>query len=480
MSRLKKCLFIGVAFLAFATAFFYGSMFLFRQYSTDPEGELLKVLSRNRVVMLADFEHSAALPYKSVIWLFDRWLSAADANKVVPTRLTLVLEIDEKSEIYIRRYLHSGVLPGPRDLAWHPLERLEFYDDLRRIEQKIILFNSRVPESRQLAFDILGVEPPQDIRGAYTRMDSKENFEFFTKERDRLSANRVIDYAKSNPENKLVFFYGGAHLQRGLRNKDQWGLFPGETRKDYYLIQYVDEFFGRKNVFTVNQRDFPKNSTPGYTKVCKYLTGNISTASVILYSTFQENLAAQITYGGSFFDAIIVRRASLTAPIPLAAIPLREMVRVCLDRLAQLDSADGFQAKREKSYLLDCLQLATGQKFASGAEGKDWLHRGGSNFWIEADGPLKKLSGFLLESTKKRKELYKKLFLFRDEDFEEPRYETTIKKLILVSLIGTMWVGKDSERALARKLLIGETGYIGDTPGQYLVWLRKNHYDLSY
>ena len=71
--------------------------------------------------------------------------------------------------------------------AWHPLERLEFYDDLRMIEQKIILFNSRVPESRQLALDILGTEPPQDTKGAYTRMDRKENFEFFCKERDRLS-----------------------------------------------------------------------------------------------------------------------------------------------------------------------------------------------------------------------------------------------------------------------------------------------------
>lgn len=480
MSRLKKCLFIGVAFLAFASVFFYGSMFLFREYSTDPEGELLKVLSRNRVVMLADFEHSAALPYKSVIWLFDRWISAADANEVVPTRLTLVLEIDEKSEIDIRRYLHSGVLPGPRDLAWHPLERLEFYDDLRMIEQKIILFNSRVPESRQLALDILGAEPPQDTKGAWTKMDSKESFEFYCRERDRLSANRVIDYAKSNPENKLVFFYGGAHLQRGLRNKDQWGLFPKETRNDYYLIHYVDEFFGRKNVFTVNQRDFPKDSTPGYTRVCKYLTGSISTASVILYSTFFENLATRITYGGSFFDAIIVRRAPLAAPIPLAATPLREMVGVCLDRLAQLDSANGFQAKREKSYLLNCLQLTTGQKFTSGAEGKDWLHKGGSDFWIESDAPLKKLSNFLLESTKEQKELYKTLFRFCDEDFKEPRHETTIKKLILISLIGTMWVGKDSERALARRLLIEETGYIGDTPGQYLVWLRKNQYDLSY
>jgi hypothetical protein len=455
-------------------------MFLFRKYSTDPEGELLKILSSNRVVMLADFEHSAALPYKTVIWFLDRWISAADANEVVPTRLTLVLEIDEKSEIDIRRCLHSGGLPGPRDLAGHSLERLEFYDDLRMVEQKISSFNSRVPESRQLTFDILGAESPQDVRGTWTKMDAKESFEFFCRERDRLSANRVIDYAKSNPENKLVFFYGGAHLQRGLRNKDQWGLFPKETWNDYYLIHYVDEFFGRKNVFTVNQRDFPKYSTPGHAKVCKYLTGSISTTSVILYSNFVENLTSQIFFGSSFYDAIIVRRAPLAAPIPLAATPLREMVKLCLDRLDQLDSANGFHAERERSYLLDCLQLATGQEFTSGAEVKDWLHKSTYNFWIEDEVPLNKLSDFLLKSTKERKGLYKKLFRFCEEDFREPRYETTIKKLVLISLIGTMWVGSDSERALAKKLLIEETGYIGDTPGQYLVWLRKNQYDLSY
>jgi len=431
--------------------------------------------------MLADFEHSAALPYKSVIWFLQRWFFFVKQGQQGVRNLTLVLECDKYTENVIKDFMQTGIHTGPRDLAVHTsLEMLEFYEDLRSINMEILNFNQVASESMRVSFDVIGAEPPQDFEGVYTRKNQREGFKIFCRTRDRLCAERVIEYAKAHPTSRFLFFYGGAHLQRGLRNKDMWGFFPDEVWKDYYLIHFMEEHYGKENVFSAQQRDFHPKRITGHAKVCEYLTGKTSTSSVFLHSNFVENLVSKAFFGDRFDDAIIVRRAALSPPIPLSAIPLRQIVQLGIDRLGQLESANGYHANREKSFLYDSLQLATRQEFRSYSDWKGWFEKGDFKSWTETEDHISIPGEFPWTGSEKRKELYKKLFLFSEKDFQDPASIVTLRKLSIINCIGTMWLGSPSDKAHAKRILLEETNLDAETPGLYLAWLRKNLYRRNY
>ena len=79
------------------------------------------------------------------------------------------------------------------------------------------------------------------------RMSQKENELWFVNERDSVSAGGIINYVNSNPIEKILIFYGGAHLINRKISKIPivWlrTLTP-EEGMGYYLAYFLDLFDG--------------------------------------------------------------------------------------------------------------------------------------------------------------------------------------------------------------------------------------------
>jgi hypothetical protein len=58
---------------------------------------------------------------------------------------------------------------------------------------------------------------------------------------------------KSHPEEKILVFYGNAHLIKELIRKDLHTYVIRDSSMGYYLAHYLKNEFGDANVLTVNQ-----------------------------------------------------------------------------------------------------------------------------------------------------------------------------------------------------------------------------------
>lgn len=104
------------------------------------EEKIVHAFNDKKIIMLADFEHSNALPKKSVIDLLRKWKSMIQNNKCRNLKLTLVLEDDDYNMNIISKYIQSGnwgVFKKYRYLHRRTLSSLEFYDQLKDFSRKI-------------------------------------------------------------------------------------------------------------------------------------------------------------------------------------------------------------------------------------------------------------------------------------------------------------------------------------------------------
>lgn len=475
---MKKKLLFTLLFIVFCYVFVSLTFFI-RYYSIDPEGALLQALKSHKAVMLGDFCHGAALPHKTVILLLLRWLDDLKNGNKELRHLTLVLECDSSETLQIKEFIKDGNLPGAAFMAINHLEKLEFFADLGQVAAEVDKLNSHEPVNDKISFDIFGAEPPADLGGVYTRMDLNKSLEFFALDRDVLISRKILAYAKANPEQKFLIFYGSAHMLRGRRNKDLWGFLPGKDMRGHFLIHYLEEAFGRKEVFSANQGVFTTGRQLD-SRVCEFITGKDSDASMIFFSNPVEMWLTDLFSGKRPSDAIIVRRTRLIQPTFLSATPLAENVRRCLARLEQLKDATGFLAKRDVGELKKLLHYSTGKKAESTMEWQTMLDDGSFISWIEAEKMPERANKLYDSESKAFTHLFGKLLTsFRTTKNDQ---KTASESWLIRSLfcVDTMWAGNQQEKAFAKEALLKESGIDSNRPGDYLAWIRKKCFLVNY
>ena len=131
------------------------------------------------------------------------------------------------------------------------LEDFEFFGDLKHVYQMVSEINSRLSKDSSLVFDILG---PEQQLGLHNKATREEHSRWFVNERDKVSAANIIEYSKSNPDQKILVFYGQGHFTRELVDKGFGSeVIPKSERMGYMLGHNLSEHFGKASVLTVAQ-----------------------------------------------------------------------------------------------------------------------------------------------------------------------------------------------------------------------------------
>lgn len=210
------------------------------------------LLGKHQVVMLGDFGHSDAMPYYSLLNVLEAWLEDLREGQETPSRLTLVLEMDPEFAGLVAGYTKS-------ESSWEALleymlpefslETLEFVSGLRQIQNDLV----KIPGCESESLWIIGKEPESDRK---TReISEKEAFRFFVAQRDSLVANGILEHMRTNPNRRLLVFYGNAHLAGGKVNKASWAMqkVPAKESFGFFLPHYLRRVLGENEVLTVDQ-----------------------------------------------------------------------------------------------------------------------------------------------------------------------------------------------------------------------------------
>ena len=244
-------------------------------------------LCRKKVVMIGDGQHEHGTFMRLATGLLNCWIDTLEAEQnegvrvgsstgtnEIPRKLLLFVESDSEQ---IALQLHS-IRSGNTALwlknivkletEWGhrfggvSVDNIEYTVILNSILDRIARLNAHDP-SHPYDFQIIGPEgvPPYkpfdrgqtrdtaEFRKKYLEFE-QTGFNWFVHVRDTISSNGIRKALTEHPGYKGVVFYGGGHLQRGKRNKaDDGGRAYGiDSAYDYYLVHFLDGYFGRDSV----------------------------------------------------------------------------------------------------------------------------------------------------------------------------------------------------------------------------------------
>jgi hypothetical protein len=386
------------------------------------------------------------MPLKAVTSFLEVWIEALEQRNTDLHKLTLVLEKDSEDVKQMLEYIYQGDLDGVYGGgSFSSLENLEFYSDLKRVMGKIETLNQSRVKLSKINFEIIG--PESTTKEPYYQMSLEDSFDYFIKKRDQETAQYIFDYCDKRPEQKLLFFYGNAHLMRGIRNK----LPQVKTAFGYFLAHILTERFGMERVLTVNQEPgIVYFNTTRNGDVCDGLVKDKSIRSIYLQRSWLQNQFFDLLRTPTY-DATIVHRDKETPQFPLDEICSKNVVNNGIKRLEYIYSFSpkvGYLAKTEANEIIRQLKHITKENFGAAQAWRDWF-----------DNNSDAVDFFPSPVANNSKEYSKKY---------------------LPNLIGILKLGTISEKARARELLVKETGKDFSEPLDYLKWVRTNFFKVSY
>ncbi|MCL5030925.1 MAG: hypothetical protein M1480_18110 [Bacteroidetes bacterium] len=463
-----------------------------QKYFTHPNAYLVNQLANKKIIMLADFAHSYPLPYKSLIFLLDKWLEMVKSGESKSDNIVLVLEADTQEVSNLKNFIATGNLT-PLIKFWLPyntLEWIEFCEDLRNISLKVKSFNEQ-REVPKIYFDILAGETfnvfdnPEGIKR--TR---EEDAKFFVNIRDSLSAKRIINYLAKNKNKKAIIFYGNMHLIKSNVHKNVGNALPESETKGFYLAHYLIEKFGADSVLSINQWKAPKQMLEN----SPFAAAGDSNIFVYSRDITWENIPS---WRWEDFDGFILRREEQSPAHYLAYIFSKNVIEADISRMQYLEKyLPGALAERYYNEAKESLQMLTGQKFNKISEWQTWFKE--NNY----DGINR------LDSKEFEKEIFDRYYnnpadiktklLLRELGFGpaimgtqllpklewESIWKDVLPKIKYLDAVGVLWVGTTKEKIEASKYLL--TMVHGFMPGQkfkpqdYLKLYRKYYERVDY
>src|SRR4030095_5435493 len=448
----------------------------------NPEKKVAELLFQKRVVMVADYGHQNSAPRYSLLKMLNEWFEIAKTSKGNHS-ITLILERDSNNVNDLNYFLNTGDIDSIYSAAflYGTLEEIDFYNNLRKFKQKLDSI-----ENKRITFHLKGFE--QVLDDNFYRLSEKEGDLWFVSARDSVTASGIINYMNSNPDDNILIFYGGDHLQNGLLEKTGTPTLKYSERLGYYLAYYLKKEYGDKQVLTIGQA-IADSTHFLYTALEQYKRTNILLESKLLPTDgWWEKLDSKN------FDMYILRHdIFIIHPHRNNLVFSRKCIEHAIQRLNELENigVEFETSKRIYVEILEKLFIMTGTKFENGNDLKLWYEN----------------NNFLGLKRFRKKEFADQIFNYYysnignrramrmlneyglgpgvfDKPIDSTKFDRYDEKGILWQAYhnaeSVFWVGYPDEKEEAKKILIQYSGQNFDKPEQYLEWNRKTNWLTDY
>jgi hypothetical protein len=454
----------------------------------NPDEQVVRELSRSRIIMLGDFAHELPLSTQSLTSTLSIWLSMLEKGESGQNRLTLFLEEDSTIAGLVRQYLKSGDLNPLLDflLPSTSIERLEFYADLRGITLRIDSMNRVLPSPKQIVFDVQGPEAFNVFDPMLLDSSDRVTRLFYVRERDSLSAMNVIAYLKGRPEQKALMFYGSGHLIKNTVEKGHAGPLTPSEDTGHFLAYYLKREFGDEQVFTITQTDRHHSPLePGEFDGpdFMFLSRDVPWAKS---PQKDEHLVP------SNFDAFIIRNQFHMPTHPLGHVFSMRIISASIKRLEFLQRhQSGAMGSRFYKQAIRTLEFLSDTDFSTPAEWRSWyeVHRLEG---LRSDRVRNRLStdcANALGTPELPSYIDDLVGLGFDPRIGSPTmtrqewdkcFNDMWPQIAFLNAIGVYWVGDAEEQSEARAYLIEASGESYQKPSQYLKWWRHRFFNVRY
>ena len=459
-------------------------------YMSNPEEHIVRKLSDQRIVMLADFAHEFPLPYHTLTSTLSTWLTMLEKGESDQRRVTLFLEEDSRTASLVRHYLETGDLDSLLDfvLPTTSLERLEFYSDLRRITARIDSMNAVRPSSQAISFNVQGPEAMNAFDPRLIDSSATASLLFFVRDRDSLTAMNIRAYLQNHPDQKGLIFYGAGHLIKNIVTKAFTQSLRPEERTGAFLARYLKDEYGDSQVFVVNQVWKGRSSLnldQFGSKDVMILSGDVP---------WKESPPKDENVDPRNFDAFIIRNEPAASPHFLSHVFSKRIVTASIKRLRQMENhRSGEFGSRFYNQALKGLTFLSDTSFLSPEDWNSWC----STYYF--DGLAR------LQSAEFRHRLANEFFQKREVDlsylqdledfgfgprFGNPKtmshdewnkaFDRIWPEIVFVNAVGIYWVGDAKEVAQAKSYLVEASGQNYDDAARYLKWWRQRFCGVDY
>jgi hypothetical protein len=462
-----------------------------KKYVPNPEEQIVRELSRKRIVMLGDFAHEFPLSLHSLTSTLSTWSAMLEKGESDQRHLTLFLEADHQIVDHLNYYLKTGDLNPLLEfvLPSTSVEPLEFYSDLRRITTRIDSLNGVLPQSNHIVFDVQGPEAVNVFDPKGWKYSEKEAMLFYVRERDSLTAINIFTYLRDHPGQKGLMFFGNGHLIKNIVRKFYSSELTAEESRGAYLGYYLKREFGDTQVFTIGQ--VARSRSP------IKLEGFGETDVIVLSADvpWKDSSPDDESLVPDNFDAFIIRNGFVLQGHPLSRIFSQRIISASIKRLELLEPhLEGWLLKRYHDQAVQSLRFLTDTNLSKSQDWKSWCATHRFDGWERlrsgdlpkrlADDCFQRLGtpefpvyidnlinlGFdprVGSRTMSRQEW--------DKDFNE-----MWPQMVLLNAIGIYWIGNSDERGKARAYLVESSGKSFQEPDQYLKWWRKRFFNVTH
>ncbi len=448
-------------------------------YYTNPAYYVAKEILNKKIVLLGDNGHHQPGPMKRVYDVIDNWLSICNESSS-PHNLTLVLECDSWAADGLNNFISTGDIRLLIDRVSPDffLEDLEFFVQLKKFTGKIDTIN--LSRDNKISFTIKGFE---DVGYHYEKvrtLNQRQHELWFINERDSTTAYGIINYMQSNPEEKILLFYGTAHLQDGYVNKNLGfqDLSPDESM-GYFLPHYLKNRFGDSEVIsfvtTVYFDGMIKNKFIAPTK----------DADIIIKPLNMGDSNTIFTKS----DYVYITHFNYIPNISSCYICSRYMLEKTINKINEAKKyMPGYVPNGQYYRNLFNIFYLTGKRFENdsilniwpelhGFQPIEWLYSQGYDTIINYQGDL----------ISRRNNLYMMLGVDINTGKLNYRLMEWIKKntdileqIRFTNSIGIYWVGYPDEKVKAKEYLVKFSGEDFTEPEKYLQWYRMKYYGYEY
>jgi hypothetical protein len=440
-------------------------------YYKNPDRFIARYVLDGKIVMLADVAHHYYDVYNSFLKVLYA-LAEVSTGQSAPTKLSIILEMSSKDAEALENYVTGGTLDKFIESSTPYLfyEDMEYYSNLRKFYDYSI-------KKSNIIIDIAGFEPmnsklsPEIIKTTYQQIDSI----FLV--RDSILSLSVIKYINDNPDRKILIFYGGGHLLKGLSSKTTNYGTCGDCL-GYYMADYLKRYYGDHNVVTFDQKWLDPEYFRGTNLAEAEFSDIVAPATLIDSSKlhYTDKYDYFVLWNKTFdnslphrFDLIFSRRS---------AQKYSESLRT-YDSTGQNDHTKGYY-----NSLIYFFNLITCNDFKDPVDVAEWNGLSGYlGLNVMKSECFKKKIYEIYAHSKSKKLLF--LFGFNPGDIEIGETTDTLKRfdeiwnsnleqMIFLNQIGVMWIGYPDEQKLAKDYLIQYSGKDFDDPSDYIAWYRIN------
>jgi hypothetical protein len=436
------------------------------KYTLNPDESIIEDLKRGKVVMLADFQHHAMLPYKTLLDKIKKWAAASQADD----HLTVILEKSEADITAFYKFVEKDSIAEALNSGFEEstIEDLYFFANLKNL---LKIYKGRII--------VKGFEENFSPEISFTRTTREKDL-WFVNKRDADLMKHIRNYKEAHPKEQLLIFYGAAHLNCGYTSKlPATSTLTADESNGDFLAKYLKDVFGKENVITYNQfclrRDFFDDKD----------LKNIS-AETFLMDSNNPSLKELKSDG---YDHAIVIYQYWKMPTPIRYIFAKNNLERLYDIWEEYEKYGIiYNRSIDNQLVLDAISLMSGKQFQFIGEFKQWMENN-RNFGFErlSDSLFPKELFNRLNDNPKSTNYREALaalgfgpgitsveFLPSRDQWNNQLWPGVINHIKLFNAVGIMWIGTDKEKQTAKEYLMNLTEQNFNDPSKYLeYWYSK-------